>query len=57
MDTVDLGVWPHECPIKFEELSCEEIAHRHQDCSDPDCLICQFHEALMCDDRSELDER
>ena len=42
----DLG----KCPFKFEALSCGEIAERHKDCTDPDCLVCQFHEALICSD-------
>lgn len=46
------GVWPYECPIKFEELNCEEIANRHAECVDPDCLVCGLHEVLACESGS-----
>lgn len=41
-------VWPLECPFGFETLNCNEIAQRHKDCIDPECIVCQFHEALRC---------
>ena len=37
------------CPFEFEVLTCKQIAERHAECDDPDCLVCAFHEALICD--------
>ena len=47
---IQMDVYPIKCPIEFEVLSCEEIAMRHKDCANPECLVCGFHEALMCSD-------
>lgn len=43
-------VYPLDCPFTFTVLTCEEIAEQHQDCSDPDCMVCGVHEALVCND-------